>query len=144
MNPAPGGREETGGTVVPFPGAQPAPEPEVIEAEIVKDTAAVVPVNPPPERAPVPWLRDAPVIRPVLPTWLSDPQTRREAGRWAVRYSAHWCKYHVVRTPVYAVLVAVYAPRGAGRLTRRVLAYVTDAEARPLALSAVRRDKLVS
>ncbi|MGH3926657.1 MAG: cell division protein FtsK, partial [Pseudonocardiaceae bacterium] len=42
----------------------------------------------------------------------------------------------------YLVLAAAHAPRGAGVVSMRVLRYLTDAEARPLATSAVRRDAL--
>jgi S-DNA-T family DNA segregation ATPase FtsK/SpoIIIE len=134
---------EQGGAVVPFPGTTAPPEPEIIDAEIVEDApAAPVPVNPLTEKQPVPWLRDAPVIRPVIPKWLGDPVTRKEAGRWVVRYSVHRVNYHAIRVPVYAVLTTIYAPRGGWRIVAQMWRYVTDAEVKPLTHSAVLRDSL--
>lgn len=142
--------EFEGGRVVPFPGASsPAgapgvelePAPEVLEAELV-DPEPVVPVNPPPQPAPLPWRAGQPVRRPVIPVWLADAQQRRETGRWVAGYLWHTAKYHGLRSPWYLVLAAAHAPRGFGVLSMRVLRYVTDAEARPLAVSAVRRDAL--
>ncbi|MCO8272829.1 cell division protein FtsK [Actinoplanes sp. TRM 88003] len=64
---------------------------------------------------------------PVFPVWLSDSQTRRDAMRRAVAAVGYHAGVHAVRIPVYAALVAWYAPQGAARLTGRVLGW-TSAE----------------
>ncbi|MGH4017508.1 MAG: cell division protein FtsK, partial [Pseudonocardiaceae bacterium] len=130
-----------GGQVVAVPGAQPGAAPEVLEAEIVDDSAPQQQlVNPPEQRAPLPWQAGVPLARPVIPPWLADAQTRREATRWVRRYARHAAAFHAVRVPLYVARTGCYALRGVVQLGWGAVGYVTDQEARPLRSAAVRRD----
>ncbi|MDQ3275034.1 MAG: cell division protein FtsK, partial [Actinomycetota bacterium] len=123
-------QEDQVGEVVPFqraddeqatvvdstPAAEVSDRPdEVVDAEIVdeEDRAPVVPVDPPRQPAAPPWAVGAPTRRPVIAPWLLHKDQRRAAERWLAVYLGHTTAYHVVRLPLYALQVALQAPRGA-------------------------------
>ncbi|MGI9064515.1 MAG: FtsK/SpoIIIE domain-containing protein [Pseudonocardiaceae bacterium] len=150
-------QEDQVGEVVPFqraddeqatvvdstPAAEVSDRPdEVVDAEIVdeEDRAPVVPVDPPRQPAAPPWAVGAPTRRPVIAPWLLHKDQRRAAERWLAVYLGHTTAYHVVRLPLYALQVALQAPRGAARLAGRMVRWVGDAEAGPLRSAAVRRE----
>ena len=96
-----------------------------------------VPVDPPPVPAsalgPV-WERETD-RRPVLPAWVTDPDTRRAAGRWAFEHSRHVTAYHAVRVPLYCARLTARSPRGLGRVLVAVGRWAFDAES-----AGLRRD----
>lgn len=138
------------GEVVPFPHSEPA-EPDrsglqesddgpVVDAELVDDDKPAVPVDPPRQPAPPPWAIGAPTRRPVIAPWMRDRDQRRAAERWVASYIGHASAYHLVRIPIYVLQVLLQAPRGAARLSRRLVGWLTDSETKPLRSSAIHRD----
>lgn len=79
--------------------------------------------------------------RPVIPPWLRDGDQRRLVARLVTQRLSSSVGYHVVRLPAYALLSALYSPRGAARLIRQGFDAWFDGEGRPLRRHAVdRRD----
>lgn len=139
------------GRVIPFPDQQAAveganapetpaetSEPGVVEAEFVDDEpAAVVPVDQPHEVIDLlPW-QQPDDRRPIIPAALTK-EHRGPAVRWYLGRYTHKARYHAVRLPWYAAKTALYSPRGAARIGRRVTEWVTVAEAQALKAMAVR------
>ena len=76
-------------------------------------------IDPPDYRGDLPaWLANT-SRAPVLPPWLTDAGQRRYMAGLAVRAVGYHVGVHAVRIPLYAALVAWYAPKGAARLARR-------------------------
>ncbi|MFC3384700.1 hypothetical protein ACFOHP_22545 [Couchioplanes caeruleus subsp. azureus] len=96
---------------------------ETVEAPTVEHGAPVDPPDPPAD--PLGFLDVRRV--PVLPDWVSDPQTRRDTMRRAVAAAGYHAGVHAARLPLYVVLVAWYAPQGLSRLIGKVLGW-TSAE----------------
>jgi DNA segregation ATPase FtsK/SpoIIIE, S-DNA-T family len=65
---------------------------------------------------------------PVIPAWVSEPDTRRAAAAWWWDNARHRAKYHAVRLPVYALRLLAASPRGAGRSIAGATRWVADAE----------------
>ncbi|GGR78605.1 cell division protein FtsK [Micromonospora fulviviridis] len=59
--------------------------------------------------------------RPIVPAALRNPDARRALVRWSAGYGGHTALYHLTRSPKYAAKVAVYAPRGAWRVSASVI-----------------------
>jgi S-DNA-T family DNA segregation ATPase FtsK/SpoIIIE len=72
--------------------------------------------------------------RPVIPVWLRDPATARQAAAWGVRYAGQTTAFHTVRVPVYWARLAARSPVGVFRMLRAVWRWVFDADG-----SAVRK-----
>jgi S-DNA-T family DNA segregation ATPase FtsK/SpoIIIE len=140
---------DQGGELLPFP--TPAPPPAGAErddqaaddlatghpAENPADEDERVPVDPPEVPAsalgPV-WERQTD-RRPILPAWVTDPDTRRAAARWAWEHSRHVTAYHSVQLPVYCGRLVARSPRGLGRTLVAVGRWAFDAES-----AGLRRD----
>ena len=146
--------QEQVGELVPFPApAMPADDqgtddraererPAEREHRVAADAGAaeldeLVPVDPPavPLSALGPvWERQS-ERRPVLPAWVTDPDTRRAAARWAAEHSTHLVAFHAVRVPLYCARLTARSPRGLGRTIMAVLRWAVDAES-----AGLRRD----
>jgi len=117
------------------PSAQPAGA-EVVDAELV-EADQPVPVDPRPVKPAPAWRRGEPTRHPIVAPWLRQRESRRAAGRWALRFVWHQLAFHGARLPLYVLALAAYAPAGAVRLARSVLRWVSDADSRPLRAAAV-------
>jgi len=82
-------------------------------------------------------LRDA-ERRPIVPGWLKSKSEFVGNLGWAVGLSGHTLAYHGIRTPKYALKLAIRAPRGAGRVVGGFTGWVTDWEGEPVRRSVVR------
>lgn len=100
----------------------------------IEDTSAEVPepgpdhANPAPQTKPEVHRRDR-ERRPIRPEWTKDPVGHI---KWEAGYAAHRAGFHVVRVPWYLTQLAVWSPRGLGRLYERLYRFGVDEEARPL------------
>jgi hypothetical protein len=65
----------------------------------------------------------------------------RTLARWAARHYAHKAGYHLARSPLYALRLAVRSPRGLLLLAAATGRYVTDAEGRPARSETATADK---
>jgi len=117
------------------PSAQPAGA-EVVDAELV-EADQPVPVDPRPVKPAPAWRRGEPTRHPIVAPWLRQRESRRAAGRWALRFVWHQLAFHGARLPLYVLALAAYAPAGAVRLARSVARWVSDADSRPLRAAAV-------
>nr|WP_134002580.1 cell division protein FtsK [Streptomyces sp. 846.5] len=79
-------------------------------------------------------------LRPVIPAWLRERAEFQNAARWLARHYGHSAAFHALRLPVYTAKLVGRAPRGVGRLLRRMSRWVTDAEAAPLRDFAVTKE----
>ncbi|GAA5174936.1 FtsK/SpoIIIE domain-containing protein [Pseudonocardia eucalypti] len=77
--------------------------------------------------------------RPIVPTWIRDARQRKAFVRWLAAYAWHTSAFHTVRLPKYLARIVLQAPLGAGRAIAALFRWVTDAEGRPLRLSAIER-----
>ncbi|MDQ2883349.1 MAG: cell division protein FtsK [Actinomycetota bacterium] len=104
-------------------GAELQPAPEVLEGELL---------DPDYTQRPLPV---------VLPPWLRSRRTALATLRWAVRYAARQLGFHVVRAPGYALGLALWMLRGAGRAIAAAFGWVSArGEYRPL-ITAARETK---
>lgn len=78
--------------------------------------------------------------RPVLPEWAKSGQAFSQAASGAASLGWHVARFHAVRVPWYALLLALRSPRGFGRSARGLLRWTFDAEGRPVRAEAVRRN----
>ena len=67
-------------------------------------------------------------LRPVLPAWARSRSDLEAAARWWGGRVKHEVLYHLVRVPVYAGRMLVWAPIGACRLLGKACRWVFDAE----------------
>ncbi|MFB6948668.1 hypothetical protein ACFCXP_03435 [Streptomyces niveus] len=74
--------------------------------------------------------------RPVIPAWVKSRAEFRSVGRGVATYAWHITAYHCVRTPWYALRLALRSPVGAARFVGDALRWLTDAEGEPLRQSA--------
>lgn len=72
------------------------------------------------------WTPGAREHKPLLPRWATDKPTAKAAARWGAAYSAHWLAFHALRTPLYALRLALRAPIGAWRILAAAHAWVVD------------------
>ncbi len=85
-------------------------EPAATPGELDLAGAAYIDTTPVPQR------------RPIIPPALQR-QNIGSTLRWHAGLGWHRARYHGVRSPLYALMLAWHAVRGAGRLTRRVLVW---------------------
>ncbi|MGW5642213.1 cell division protein FtsK [Saccharopolyspora sp. NPDC003752] len=109
---------------------------EVIEGELVEPAS----VDQPEKHQPGTALVRAEKRRAILPAWAKDTQEFREAARWAAGYTGHTVAYHAVRCPVYIARILARVPNGSLRLIRGLVAWLTDAEGRPVRGASARRE----
>lgn len=144
------GGDAEGGTVIAFP-ATPAPhtptqpEASIVDAELVDETQESTPAV----------AVDTPVAdgsswldrlrrqerQPVIPAYLKSVAEAKDAGKWVGRHYAHKAGYHLARSPLYALRLAVRSPRGLLLLLAATARYVTDAEGRPARSETATADK---
>ncbi|WAL65949.1 FtsK/SpoIIIE domain-containing protein [Amycolatopsis cynarae] len=134
MNPTPG----EGGKVIAFPTTNP---PEILDAELVDDHTPV-PVDTPAVDGST-WLERlrSQQRQPILPSYLTSLSEAKEAGKWVARHYAHKAGYHLARSPLYALRLAVRSPRGLLLLAVATGRWVTDAEGRPARSETATGDK---
>lgn len=78
-------------------------------------------------------------LPPLLAGWLRD---RREFASYVggtMHRQAHRTLWHTLRLPLYALRLALYAPRGLWRVCRLTWDVMSDGEGRPLRVDAVQR-----
>ncbi|MFB7937347.1 cell division protein FtsK [Streptomyces sp. NPDC056049] len=78
--------------------------------------------------------------RDVVPVWLRSTSELRTAAGWVARHYAHTVGYHALRTPVYALRLALQSPTGAARFVGGAIRWVADREGEPVRAAAVRRE----
>lgn len=127
-----------------------APAPEVVngavvDSEVVEqytrplDPPTAPPVAPPAEATTqaVPTPRKGGELKPILASWLTDREefvgTVKDAGKRAGRTTA----WHAVRSPLHALRVLQYTPRGFWRVLNGIWGWVHHAETKPLRRDAV-------
>ncbi|MFE6228738.1 cell division protein FtsK [Streptomyces sp. NPDC057854] len=81
--------------------------------------------------------------RDVIPVWLRSTSELRTAAGWVARHYAHTVGYHALRTPVYALRLALQSPVGAARFVGGVMRWVADREGEPVRAAAVRKEDAV-
>jgi S-DNA-T family DNA segregation ATPase FtsK/SpoIIIE len=79
--------------------------------------------------------------QPILPGYLKSVTEARDAAKWVGRHYAHKTGYHLARSPLYALRLAVRSPRGLLLLLAATGRYVTDAEGRPARSETATADK---
>ncbi|MFE2599963.1 cell division protein FtsK [Streptomyces sp. NPDC059396] len=80
--------------------------------------------------------------RPVIPAWAKSRTEFKSAGRGVAAYAWHVSAYHAVRTPWYALRLALQSPYGVARFVGGSLRWVTDAEGEPFRQSAASNDDI--
>ncbi|MFF2074628.1 cell division protein FtsK [Kitasatospora sp. NPDC058162] len=78
--------------------------------------------------------------RPIIPAWAKSKDELATGARWLGAHIAHTAGYHAVRSPLYGAKLLGRAPRGTVRLVGGAYRWVTDAEAKPLRVAAVRAE----
>ncbi|MFI7011684.1 cell division protein FtsK [Streptomyces sp. NPDC050145] len=78
--------------------------------------------------------------REVVPVWLRSLDELKTATGWVTRHYMHAAGYHALRSPVYALRLALNAPAGAAKFVGSTMRWVADREGEPVRLAAVRRE----
>ncbi|MGY0025116.1 cell division protein FtsK [Streptomyces sp. YJ-C3] len=78
--------------------------------------------------------------REVVPIWLRSIDELKTATTWVAGHYAHAAGYHALRSPVYALRLALQAPTGAAKFIGSTMRWVADREGEPVRLAAVRRE----
>jgi S-DNA-T family DNA segregation ATPase FtsK/SpoIIIE len=118
---------------------------QIIDAETmaVESAESGGSADPAPERldlyATVTWRRDDP-RPPVVPAWMLNRAQRRLVARLLAREAGYHAAFHATRLPLYGMKIAVYAPRGAARLTGRTVRWASAHDAWALAQRAATVD----
>jgi S-DNA-T family DNA segregation ATPase FtsK/SpoIIIE len=76
--------------------------------------------------------------RPIIPAWLRSWPAFRSTFLVVSGFYVHAAGFHLLRTPLYAVVLALRSPLGALRLARTLVGWALDREGHPLRLAAVR------
>jgi DNA segregation ATPase FtsK/SpoIIIE, S-DNA-T family len=129
------------GKVIVFPAR--STEPEIIGVELVDDSAEHLPAVDTPATDGSTWLdrlrtQDR---QPIIPPYLRSLAEAKQAAAWVGKHYAHKTGYHLARTPLYALRLAVRSPRGLLLLLAATGRYVTDAEGRPARSETATADK---
>ena len=150
MSTTEGFRDGKSGKVIAFPSpatAVPSPSgPEkVIDAELVDEAAEVAPAASVDTSATdgASWLdrlrtQDR---QPIVPPYLRSLVEAKEAAKWMGKHYAHKTGFHVARSPLYGLRLAVRSPRGLLLLLAATGRYVTDAEGRPARAETATADR---
>jgi S-DNA-T family DNA segregation ATPase FtsK/SpoIIIE len=127
------------GKVIAFPSTvsakQSPPAPDVLDAELVDESvesASTASVDTSATDGST-WLNRLRTQerQPIIPSYLSSLTEAKEAAKWVSKHYAHKAGFHVARSPLYALRLAVRSPRGLLLLLAASGRYVTDAEGRP-------------
>ncbi|MGI5411113.1 cell division protein FtsK [Streptomyces chartreusis] len=78
--------------------------------------------------------------RDVVPLWLRSVAELKTASTWVARHYTHVAGYHALRSPVYALRLAMQAPTGLARFVGGTMRWMADREGEPVRLAAVRRE----
>ncbi|MFF0733328.1 cell division protein FtsK [Streptomyces chartreusis] len=78
--------------------------------------------------------------RDVVPMWLRSVAELKTATTWVARHYTHVAGYHALRSPVYALRLAMQAPTGLARFVGGTMRWMADREGEPVRLAAVRRE----
>ncbi|MFJ8824451.1 cell division protein FtsK [Streptomyces sp. NPDC102467] len=78
--------------------------------------------------------------REVVPVWLRSLDELKTATAWVTRHYLHTAGYHALRSPVYALRLALQSPTGAAKFIGSTMRWVADREGEPVRLAAVRRE----
>src|SRR5262249_54024347 len=78
---------------------------------------------------------------PIIPPYLRSVAEAKQTATWMGKHYAHKTGYHAVRSPLYALRLAVRSPRGLLLLLAATGRYVTDAEGRPARAETATADK---
>ena len=146
MTTTDGFRGDETGKVIAFPtGGRPAKSsaPEVVDAELVDESVEHPPAVDTPATDGSTWLdrlrtQDR---QPIIPPYLRSLAEAKQAATWVGKHYAHKTGYHVARSPLYALRLAVRSPRGLLLLLAATGRYVTDAEGRPARAETATADK---
>lgn len=123
------------GKVIAFP----VKSREVMDAEPIDETPAVdTPVTDGST-----WLDRvrAQDRQPIIPPYLRSLAEAKQAATWVGKHYAHKTGYHLTRSPLYALRLAVRSPRGLLLMLAATGRYVTDAEGRPARSQTATADK---
>ncbi|MBP2370681.1 FtsK/SpoIIIE domain-containing protein [Pseudonocardia parietis] len=77
--------------------------------------------------------------RPIVPAYLRNRDEARHLAGWLAKFGAHVTAYHLSRAPLYALRLALRAPRGLAVAVVAAERWVLDAEGAPLRAGAVSR-----
>ncbi|WP_329117465.1 cell division protein FtsK [Streptomyces sp. NBC_01465] len=125
-----------------FGAPSPDPTPGPWSGESGDPTAPVM-VDPPAAKATGPGYLGrllAAQRRPVVPLWLRSVAELKTATGWVARHYVHTLGYHALRSPVYALRLALQAPSGAAKFVGASMRWMADREGEPVRLAAVRRE----
>ncbi|WP_027941647.1 FtsK/SpoIIIE domain-containing protein [Amycolatopsis taiwanensis] len=146
-----GGEDAESGKVIAFPttpaSGTATPTPEVIDAEVVDETEERPPAVPVDTSATdgvgSSWLDRLRTQQrqPIIPGYLKSVTEAKSAAVWVGKHYAHKTGYHLARSPLYALRLAVRSPRGLLLLLVATGRYVTDAEGRPARAETATADK---
>lgn len=142
-----GFRDGETGKVIAFPSASSVTPssavPEVMDAELVDESGEPTPTVDTSATDGSTWLDRlrSQERQPIIPTYLRSVAEAKEAARWVGKHYAHKAGYHVARSPLYGLRLAVRSPRGLLLLLAATGRYVTDAEGRPARSETATADK---
>jgi S-DNA-T family DNA segregation ATPase FtsK/SpoIIIE len=109
----------------------------VLDAEVVDE--GPVPVNQPAPRLPIDVRVRRAERRPIVAPWLRSADDTRAMVAWVAGHIGHAAAYHLLRVPLYLAKLTMWSPVGLIIVGRAGARWVSDAEARPLRVDAVRR-----
>lgn len=129
------------GKVIAFPVK--SPQAEIVDAVLVEESTEHPPAVDAPATDGSTWLdrlrtQDR---QPILPPYLRSLAEAKQAVAWMGKHYAHKTGYHLARSPLYALRLAVRSPRGLLLLLAVTGRYVTDAEGRPARAETATADK---
>ncbi|KAA9164977.1 cell division protein FtsK [Amycolatopsis acidicola] len=138
--------DDQSGKVIAFPSvAVDTPSPQVVDAEIVDELEEPAPASAvdTPVTEGSSWLDRLRTQnrQPIFPAYLRSVSDATEAAKWVGKHYAHKTGYHLARSPLYALRLAVRSPRGALLLLIATGRYVTDSEGRPARAETATADK---
>src|SRR5436309_11052508 len=71
-------------------------------------------------------------LEPILASWLTDRDERRDVVVGGTVYAGHTALRHTVWSPIYLARAVAYSPLGLWYLLRTYIAWVHDWDAKPL------------
>ncbi|RLK59932.1 FtsK/SpoIIIE domain-containing protein [Actinokineospora cianjurensis] len=123
----------TNGVVLPFTRTTEPANVEVIEGEVVDDSpgALVDKADDGPATSWIERIRSTERL-PIIPEYLRTLAEAKATAKWTAKHYSHSAAYHVVRSPLYALKLAVRSPQGALLLAAATGRWLSDAEGRPV------------